>query len=123
MWYKSKMKSNECQFQCKELYDWDSYKNNYIWSRSTYDSACNKVCKIDEYLDIIKLLTWKTSNLELKCEDEMLKTTGTLLNDKKVTGGKSNCHIQAIILVMKCFLLLVVLCVSCYFYYGKYRPK
>ena len=39
-------------FECEELYDWGSCKNDYIWYPSACDCACNKACKIDQCLDI-----------------------------------------------------------------------
>ena len=63
------------------------------------------------------------SKLALECEDEILNRTETLLNDKKVTYAKSNCLIRTISLVIICLCLLVVICVSCYFYQRKYRSK
>lgn len=38
--------------ECKELNDWISCKDGYMWNRSTCDCQINKVCKIDDYLDI-----------------------------------------------------------------------
>ena len=46
---------NECRCECKELADWGSCKNDYLWNPSTCDCECENACKIDEYLDI-KLL-------------------------------------------------------------------
>ena len=43
---------NECKFECTELEDWGSCKNDYMWNPSTCDCECNKACKIYEYLDI-----------------------------------------------------------------------
>ena len=37
---------------CKEVDDWSSYKDDYMWNPSTCACECNKVFKIDEYLDI-----------------------------------------------------------------------
>ena len=59
----------------------------------------------------------------MECEDEILNTTETLLNHKKVAFEKSNPLIHTISLVITCLLLLFVICVCCYFYYTKYRPK
>ena len=59
----------------------------------------------------------------MECEDEILNTTQTLLNHKKVAFEKSNPLIHIISLIITCLLLLFVICVSCYFYYTKYRPK
>ena len=63
------------------------------------------------------MLLCKIGRLVLKCEDEILKTTKTLLNDKKVVCAKSNCLIHNISLVMICLLLSVVICIrSCFCY-------
>ena len=96
-----------------------------MWNASTCDCECNKACKIDEYLDIKNCSCEKhlIGKLVLECEDEILNTTETLLNDKKVAHEKSNCLLHTISLVIVYFLLLVVVCVSCYFFYTKYRLK
>ena len=58
--------------------------------------------------------------LALACEqDEILNTTETSFDDKKVTCGKSNCLIHTISLVIICLLFLIVVFVSSYFYYAK----
>ena len=49
---KQKWNHNESRCNCKELDDWGSCENDYMWNPSTCDSKCNKTCKIDEYLDI-----------------------------------------------------------------------
>ena len=91
---------------------------------SKCDCECNKACKIDEYLDIKNCYCEKglIGKLGLEYEDEILDTTETLLNDKKVAFS-SNCLIHVISLVIICLLLLVVICVSCYFYYTKNLPR
>ena len=53
----------------------------------------------------------------------MLNTTEILHNAKKLEFVKSSCLIHTISLIVICSLLLVVICVSCYFYYTKYRSK
>ena len=57
-----------------------------MWNPSTCDCECNKTCKIDEYLDIRNCSCEKRlfGKLVLVCEDEMLNTTETSLDDKKV---------------------------------------
>ena len=57
-----------------------------MWNPSTCDCKCNKICKIDEYLDIRNCSCEKRllGKLVLVCEDEMLNTTETSLDDKKV---------------------------------------
>ena len=49
------------------------------------DCECNKTCKIDEYLDIKNCSCKKRlfGKLELVCDDEILNTTETSLDDKK----------------------------------------
>ena len=67
---------------------------------------CNKACKIDEYLDIKNCSCEKRliDKLVLECEDEILSTTETLLNDKKVANSKSNSLMHTISLVIICLL-------------------
>ena len=81
---------------------------------------CNKACKIDEYLDtkIFSCETRLIGKLVLRCEDEILNTTETSLDDKKVTC-KENCLIHTISLMIKVLLLLTVLSVACYYYYTR----
>ena len=67
-----------------------------------------------------KHLLWR---LVSECAYEILNTIETLLNDKKVASTKSNCLVQTILLVNIPLLLLLVICVSCYFYYTKYWSK
>ena len=57
----------------------------------------------------------------IQCEDERLNKTETSLNNKYVACAKSDCLIQTISLVIIYFLLLVVNCISCYFYNKKCR--
>ena len=52
---------------------------------------CNKACKIDEYLNIKNCPCSKglfSKLLLLACRDEILNTTETSLDDKKVTCEK-----------------------------------
>ena len=76
--------------QCKKLDDWHSRKYDYMWSHSTCDFECNKVYKIEEYLDVKNCPCKKClfGKLVLACEYEILNTTETLLADIKVTGEK-----------------------------------
>ena len=94
-------------------------KQGYMWNPSTCDCECDKACGFNEYLDLKSC----SSKLVLECEDEILNTTETLLNDKKSLCKKSNYLIHTISLAIICFLLLVFICVGCYFYYTKYQPK
>ena len=57
--------------------------------------------------------------LVLECEDEILNTTESSLDDKKVTCGKSNFLIHTISLVIICLLIRV----NCYFCRTKYQSK
>ena len=77
----------------KELDDWRSCEKGYIWNPSRCDCECNKATKLDEYLDIKNCSCEKclSGKLALECEDEILSTSDTLPNDKKVTYEKSNC--------------------------------
>ena len=61
-----------------------------MWNPSTCDCECNKACKIDEYLDIKNCSCEKNliGKLLLECEDEILNSTRTLRNDKKVVCAK-----------------------------------
>ena len=67
--------------------DWSSCKEDYMWNLSTCDCKCNKVCKIDEYLDTKNRSCEKRliSKVLLACEDEMLNTTETSVDNKRVT--------------------------------------
>ena len=53
-----------------------------------------------------------TGKLVLECQDEILNTTETILNGKRVACSKSNCLINTILFVMICLLILAVNCVS-----------
>ena len=55
---------------------------------STCDYEGNSSCKIDEYLGISIQKKFLFGKLVLACEDEILKTTETSLDDKKVTREK-----------------------------------
>ena len=56
-----------------------------MWNPRACDWECNKACKIDEYLDVKNCSCEKRliGKFVLECEDEILNTTKTLLNDKK----------------------------------------
>ena len=77
MYEKSKQKWNryECWYECKNLYDWGSYKRCYLCNPNTCGCECNKPSKIHE-----KLFMWKCliGKLVLGCENE------TLPDDEKV---------------------------------------
>ena len=96
-----------------------------MWKPKTCDSESNKACKIDEYLDVKNYYCEKCliGKLVLDCESEILNTTETLLNDKKVAQAKRNCLFSTISLVIIFLLLLVVTCVSCYFRQKKCQSR
>ena len=50
---------NECRYECKELNDCGSCKNDHMWNPSTCISECHTTCKNDECLNIKKLLRKK----------------------------------------------------------------
>ena len=81
--------------------------------------------KLINYLDIKNCPCEKRliRKLMLECEDEILNTSETLLDDKNITRKKSNCLIHTFLLIIICLVLLVVIYVSCYFYYIKYQSK
>ena len=56
-----------------------------MWNPSTCNCECNKACKIDEYLDITICSCEKRliGKLILECEDEILDTTETSLDNQK----------------------------------------
>ena len=94
-----------------------SCKVDYMWSTSTCHCECNKAGKIDEFLDIKNCSREKRLIVRfvLACVDEILNKPGTSLNDEKVICEKYNFLFNTISLVIICLLLLVVICVSCYF--------
>ena len=96
-----------------------------MWNRSACDCECNRACKVDKYLGIENCSLERNlfGKLVLECENQMSNTTETLLNERKVICEKSKCLPHAISLTIMGLLLLVVICVSCYFYYIKYRSK
>ena len=94
-----------------------------MWNPSTCHCECNKACKIDKHFDIKNCSCKKRliSKLVLECEEKTLNTTENSLGDKKVVAcEKSNFLIHTISLIIICLLLLVVISISCYFYYTKY---
>ena len=88
---KQEWNHGECSCECKELYDWGSCKDD-MWNPTTCDCECNKECKIDEDLDIKNCFCKKYlfGKLVLVCQDEILNTTETSLDDKKVACTKIN---------------------------------
>ena len=85
-----KKNHDECRCECKELNDWGTCKNKYVWNPKKYNCKCNKACKIDEYLDIKVCSREKRlfCKLALECENEILNTAETSLDDKEVTCKK-----------------------------------
>ena len=74
----------ECQCEGNEIDGWSSC--NCVYTH-VIDCECNKSCKFGNYLDI-RICSCKkrvVSKLVLKCENEILNTNETLLDDKKVT--------------------------------------
>ena len=59
----------------------------------------------------------------LACEDEILNTTEISLDDLKVICEKINCLIRTISLAIICLFLLVVVFISCYYYYTEHQSK
>ena len=57
-----------------------------MWNPSTCDCECSKACIIDEYLDIKNCSREKRlfGKLVLACEDGILNTTETSLDNEKV---------------------------------------
>ena len=88
--HNSKKNHDECRCECKELNDWGTCKNKYVWNPKKYNCKCNKACKIDEYLDIKVCSREKRlfCKLALECENEILNTAETSLDDKEVTCKK-----------------------------------
>ena len=92
---------------------------------SACDYECNKTYKIAEFLDI-KNFSCKKSifdklvlTLLLTCEDEILNTTETSL-DNEIAISENNCLIS---LVIVCTLLLTIFYIVCYYYYTRYSIK
>ena len=92
-----------------------------MWNPSTCDYECNKACKIDEYSYIKKCSCEKRliGKRVLTCEDEMLNTIETSLDNKKEPCHKDNCLIHPISLVIICLLLLALVSIDCYYYYTR----
>ena len=96
-----------------------------MWNPRTYYCECSSACKIDEYLEIKNCSCEEQliPKLVLEPEDEILNTTQSLLDNKKVARQKSNCFINAVSLIVICTLLLAVASISCYCYYTRFRKK
>ena len=118
MWIELKCMSCKQKWRCKEFDDWSSYKNKYIWNPKVCDCKCGKVCKINKYLNIKNCSCKKCPFLKLvlACEDEILNATDTSFKHKKVTREKNNCLIHTNSFAIISLLLLVIICISCYYY-------
>ena len=92
---------DEYQCECKELHDWSSCINDYIWNPNTCDCECNQVCKIGEYLYAENRSCKKHffDNLVLTCQDEISNTTETSLRHNIVIH-ENNCLIYTISVVI-----------------------
>ena len=73
-----------------------------MWNPSTCDCECDKACGFNEYLDLKSC----SCKLVIECEDEILNTTETSLNDKKSLCKKSNYLIYTISLAIICFFII-----------------
>ena len=83
-----------------------------MWNPSTCGCHCNKVCKVDEYLDLKKLFMLKTPICWIGISN-LLNTTGTSFVDKRVTWEKSNCHTDNILSLI---IYLSLVGISCLYY-------
>ena len=88
---KQKWNRAECWCECKELDDWGSCKNDFMQNHRTCDCELNKICKVDEYLDIKNCSCENRlfSKLTLECEDEILNAMETIIEDKNVSCEKN----------------------------------
>ena len=102
---KQEWNQDEYQYKCKELYDWSSCEDDYMWNPSTSNCESKNACKIDEYLDIkdfscnkrlfrkiiVSMWRWDIKyNWNLKCRE-------------KNNMRKNNSFIHTITLVIICF--------------------
>ena len=74
---------DKCRFESKKINDWGSCKDDFMLNPSTRDCACNKACKIIEYLDTkdFSCVERLVCQSVLECEDEILNITEAF--DKK----------------------------------------
>ena len=95
-----------------------------MWNPSTCDFECNKACNIEDYLNIKNCLCKKCliGILVLACENEILITIKTLLENKTAIRV-NNFFIHTISLIILCTFLLTVVFISCYFHFTKHRLK
>lgn len=96
---KQKWNKDGCRCECKELDNWDSYKDFYTWNPSTCDCKSNKACKNEENLDTKNFSCKKRlfGKLVLARVDEVLNTTDTSFDDQKEKCEKNNCLIYCVI--------------------------
>ena len=86
----------------------------------TCDCELNKICKVDEYLDIKNCSCENRlfSKLTLECEDEILNAMETIIEDKNVSCEKnqlpySYCFIGIYMLAITGFCFYQLLFSSC----------
>ena len=111
-----KWNHDESRCEGKKLNEWGFWING--------DCECNKACKFDEYLDIENCSCEKSlfDKLVLTCEDEILNTTETSL-DNKITIFEYNCLIYTFSFIIICTLPLAVVSIGFYYCYTRYRKK
>ena len=87
---KKKWSHDECWCEFKELDGWGFGKDDYMWNPGTCECGCNKACKLNKYLAIKNCSCGERlfGKLALGCDDEVLNTTETFFNEKKVTLEK-----------------------------------
>ena len=92
-----------------------------MWNPSICNCEYNKTWKKDEYFDIKNCSCEESLFLKLAVAyvNDILNTTETLLNDKKVIREKNSCLIHKVSLVIICLLLLIVISISYYYYYTR----
>ena len=105
-----KWNHDECWCDCKKIDDWGSHEKGCVWNPRTCDCKRIKICKINKYLDTKNCSCKKCLivKLVLACENEILNTTETSHDDKKVTCEENICLIHTVSLVIICLLLLAV---------------
>ena len=97
---KQKWNDDKFRYECKELDNWSSCKDNYIWNPSTRDCECNKA-----HVKLMNIYILKLVHAKNAYSLDILNTTAISLDDKKLTCEKKNCLIHTILLVI-IFLLL-----------------
>ena len=97
----------------------------FLVKRVTFVTLVHVIWSVIKHVKLINIKDYTcekrpTGKLVLEGQDEILNTTETILNGKKVACSKSSCLIHTILLVMICSLLLAINCVSYFFYYTKF---